>query len=228
MKGGKKMKPEMKVREKLRKIWRKFFPEKVKVTPERVVILIDGENLWYSLIELGNLEISDFKEFKNRLVGGKELARLPVYYRSVDMEEPEQTLKIFGFLAYLENQRYEVKYKPLLKGKEPKSEIDPLIAVDICRMALEKDVSTIILVSGDRHFVEALVFAKERGKKIRVVSTAPSKELKKVSDEVLDLKEIIRGITRKSKIEEKRAEALEKIKEGKKISLPKLEEIPKN
>lgn len=223
------MKREMKVREKLRKIWRKFFPEKVKVIPEKVAILIDGENLWYSLIELGNLEISDFKEFKNRLAGGKELARLPVYYRSVDMEEPEKTLKILGFLTYLENQRYEVKYKPLLKGKEPKSEIDPLIAVDICRMALEKGITTIILVSGDRHFVEALVFAKERGKKIKVVSTAPSRELKKISDEVLDLKEMIKGITQKSKIEEKRAEALEKLnKSGKKIILPTLEEIPEN
>lgn len=217
----------MKRRENLERIWRKFFPK--KIPPEKLAILIDGENLWYSLMELGSLEISDFQEFKNRLAGGKELARKPVYYRSVDMEDPKQTLKILGFLAYLENQGYEVKYKPLLKGKEPKSEIDPLIAVDICRIALEKDISTIILVSGDHHFVEALAFAKERGKKIKVASTAPSKELKKVSDEIIDLKEIVKGITQKSKIEEKREEALEKLKEGKtKIVLPTLEEIPKN
>lgn len=218
---------ELTIRESLIKIWRKFFPEKVKVIPEKVAILIDGENLWFSLIGLGSLEIHDFKEFKKRLVGEKELARPPIYYRSVDTKDAEKTLKTLGFLAYLESQGYEIKYKPLPKGKEPQSEIDPLIAVDICRTAIDKDVSTIILVSGDHHFVPAVVFAKERGKKVKVVSTAPflSEELKKVSDQIIDLKEIVTGITKKSEIEEKRRKALEKLKSGKKIILSSLEEI---
>jgi len=210
----------MKTRENLRRIWRKFFPKK-----EEVAILIDGENVWYSLIELGALEISDFKEFKRRLAGGKELARLPIYFRSVDTENSKKTLR---FLDYLESQGYEIKAKALLKGKEPKSEIDPLISDGIYRCATDKDTDIIVLVSGDNHFTPAFIFAKEKGKKVIVVSTASSlsAELKKVSDEWIDLKEIIKGITRKSEIEEKREEALEELNKGEKVVLSTLEKKP--
>lgn len=217
----------IKFKERLRNLLRKFLPKKEKVKPERVVILIDGENLWYGLIKLGGLEITDFKEFKKRLADGKELAKPPTYFRSVDMEEAQQTLKTLGFLAHLENVGYEVKYKPLLKGKESKSEIDPVIAVDICRFATEDDVNNIILVSGDHHFVPAVEFAKEKGKKVIVVSTVDSlsEELKRASDQWVDLKEIIEGITEKSKMEQKREEALEKLNKGKRIGLHNLEEL---
>jgi len=194
-----------------------------------VVILIDGENLWFSLIELGELEISDFKEFKKRLSEGKELVRI-VYFRSVEMEPeyPEKTLRTLRFLAYLEGLGYEIEKRPLSKGKLPKSEIDPVIAVEICRSTIDKDVLTITLLSGDGHFVPAVEFAKEKGKKVTVVSTAASlsAKLKEVSDQWIDLEKVIEGITRKSEIEHKRKEALERLKqEGKKLNLSTLKEF---
>jgi len=208
---------------------RKVFPKKEEVRPEKTVILIDGENLWFSLIELGRLEISDFKEFKKRLSEGKELVRI-VYFRSVEMEPeyPEKTLRTLGFLAYLESLGYEIEKRPLSKGKLPKSEIDPVIAVEICRSAIDKNVSAITLLSGDGHFVPAIEFAKEKGKKVIVVSTAGSlsAKLKKVSDQWIDLRKIVEGITEKSEIEEKRKGALEKINKGKKIRLSDFKEIP--
>jgi len=189
-----------------------------------VVILIDGENLWNSLRDLGGLQITDFSKFKKCLAGGKEIIRI-VYYQSLTEENRGRTL---GFFGHLEKQGYEIQSKPILKGKEPKSEIDSLISDGIYRCAIDSNVDTIILVSGDHHFIEAVVFAKEMGKKVIVVSTPLflSEELKRVSDEWIDLKEIIIGITEKSEIEEKREEALKKLWEGKKITMPTLEENP--
>lgn len=214
----------MKGKERLIKIWRKFLPKK-----EKVAISIDGENLWFSLRELGGLEISDFKEFKKRLAGGKELAEPPTYYRSVDRKDAEQTLRTFRFFSHLEKKGYRIKFRPLLKGQRPQSEIDPWISDGIYRCAIDDNISTIILVSGDHHFLPALLFAKEKGKKVKVVSTAASlsAELKEVSDEWIDLEKITKGITRKSKIEQKRKKALEKLKEGKKIILSDLKETHK-
>jgi len=218
----------MKIKESFTKIWKKFFPK------EKVVILIDGENLWYSLVELGGLQISDFEEFKKRLVNlaeGKGLARPPIYFRSVDIEKPkypEETIKTLRFLAHLGGLGYEIIKRPLLKEKEPKSEIDPVIAVEICRSAIDKKISTIVLLSGDRHFAPAVEFAKERGKKVKVVSTEASlsAELKKESDQWINLEKLIKGITQKSEMEEKRKEALKKLREGKKITLSDFKEIP--
>ncbi|MBZ9578624.1 NYN domain-containing protein [Patescibacteria group bacterium] len=210
----------MRVGEGLGKIWKKFFPKK-----EKVAILIDGENLYNSLVELGGIGI-DFGKFKNCLIGkGEELARPPIYYTSVDTENPEKTLR---FLDYLESQEYEIKAKALLKGKKPKSEIDPWISDGIFRSAIDSDILTIILVSGDHHFLPAVNFAKERGKKVKIVSIASSlsEELKRASDEWLDLREIIKGITRKSKIEQKREKALKKLNKGEKIALATLEKEP--
>lgn len=222
---------KMKFEESLRKVLRgisRFLPEE-EVKPKKVAILIDGENFHKSLqLDLSGTEIGDFEEFKNRLldlVKGRELAQELVYYTSVgvDTKNPERILRLFSLLA---KAGFAVKSKPLPKGKEPKSEIDPLIAVGICRSAINRDVSALILVSGDRHFIDAVVFAKEMGKKIIVVSTEESlsEELKKVSDQWVDLKNIIGGITQKSKIEKKREEALKKLNEGKKIILSTFKE----
>ncbi|MBZ9569457.1 NYN domain-containing protein [Patescibacteria group bacterium] len=220
----------MRGRKSLIKIWRRFFPKKEEVRPEKTVILIDGENLHKSLkIDLGGLEINDFEEFKKRLLTEREeLTGPPVYYTSVTSADKEKPRKILRLFARLADAGYEVKSKPLPKGKEPKSEIDPWVSDGIYRCAVDKNTSTIILVSGDHHFVPAVEFAKERGKKVKVVSTAASlsAELKNASDEWIDLEQVVTGITQKSRIEEKREQALEKLNRGKRITLSTFEESP--
>ncbi|MBZ9572219.1 NYN domain-containing protein [Patescibacteria group bacterium] len=221
----------MRGKERLIKVLKRFFRKKEEVIPEKVVILTDGENLYFSLRELGGLEISDFEEFKKRLARGKELARPPIYYRSVDITKPkypEETLKTLKFLSHLKEKGFEIKKRPLLKGQRPQSEIDPWISDGIYRCAIDDNISTIILVSGDHHFLPALLFAKEKGKKVKVVSTAASlsAELKKVSDEWIDLEKITKGITKKPEIEEKREQALGKLEKGEKINLSDLKATP--
>lgn len=218
----------------LERIWKRFFPGKEKVEikkiviPKKVAIIIDGENLNKSLkIDLGGLSISNFEEFVNRLViqvENGELSGKPLYYTSVDVNTkiPEKILRFFSHLAAA---GFEVKFRSLPKGKKPVSEIDPWVSDGIYRYAIQA-VSVIIVVSGDHHFVPAVIFAKEKGKKVIVVSTATSlsEELKKVSDQWINLENIIKGITRKSEIEKKRDEALQKLNTGKRITLNTLKE----
>jgi len=201
-------------------ILKKFFFKK-----KRVAILIDGENLYNALVNLGKVGI-DMKLLINRLLeNDEELIREPVFFTSVKSTDTEKKV---NFFEYLIGQGIKIVYKPLPVGQNPKSEIDPEIAVNICRLATQKDVNVIVLISGDHHFVPAVKFAKEKEKKIKVVCTKEllSSELEKISDEWKDLEELVKDIPQKSKIEAKREEALQKLKEGRKIALHNLEEMP--
>jgi uncharacterized protein (TIGR00288 family) len=201
---------------------RKLFLKK-----KRVAILIDGENLYNALVNLGKVGI-DMKLLVDRVLQEEErLVRDPIFYTSVKTTISEQRV---NFFEYLMKQGFQVKYKPLSMGQDPKSEIDPEIAVGICKFATQKDIDTIVLVSGDHHFVPAVKFAKEKGKKIRVVCSKDllSLELAKVADEFIDLQPLVKEIPQKSEIEIKREKALQALKEGKKVILPTLEEAPKN
>ena len=216
----------MKFGESLWKVLRgisRLFPEE-EVKPEKLALLIDGENLWNALVDLGKVGI-DMGEFVNRLTNEKELVSCPIYYTSVTTEIPEKALRFF---EYLNRQGFKIESKPLFKGEEPKSLIDPWIAVGICRFATKEDVSTIVLVSGDHHFVPAIKFAQEKGKMVKVASVEHlfSKELRETSNEWLNLEEIIKGIPQKSKIEKKREEALETLNRGNRVILSTLEESP--
>ncbi|MFQ6049588.1 MAG: NYN domain-containing protein [Candidatus Paceibacterales bacterium] len=205
------------VRESIVKFWKRWFPKK-----EKVKIIIDGENLYWCLRnDLGGLKITNYKEFARRLASGQKFKA--IYYTSVDQTNPGKSSR---FLKSLAEQGYEVRTKPLVfVGGKPKSEIDTLMAVGICHCAIDDDVDTVVIGSGDGHFADAAEYVKEEGKKVRVVSTESSlsEELRKASDEWIDLVTIIRDISRRTKTGKKVDQALLILRGGGVVTLPGLE-----
>lgn len=129
-----------------------------KQKAERVAILIDAPNLNGQQRELGFA--IKHQALITTLADGREIV-VSRYYDMRPMALPSR-----NFHGYLKGFLEVVLV-------EPGQDVDQMITQDILRFNKET-VDTIILVSGDGHFAEPLIAAKERGCKIEVFSTSTS------------------------------------------------------
>jgi uncharacterized LabA/DUF88 family protein len=157
----------------------------------RLIILIDGSNLFYAALQLG-IEI-DYANLLHCLSSGGQLIRA-LFYTGVDPDNDKQQ----GFLNWMGHNGYRVitKKTTQLADGSKKGNLDVEIAVDMMRLASCCD--TIILVSGDGDFAYAVQHLLYQGVRVEVVGlrSMTSISLINVADYYVDLGSLKREIQR--------------------------------
>ena len=150
--------------------------------PERVVILIDGANLFYAAMQLG-LEI-DYTRLLHCLTKGRLLVRA-YFYTGVDRTNEKQQ----RFLLWMRHNGYRVVAKDLIQHPDGSKKADLNIEMAVDMMTLSQHCDRIILLSGTGDLTYAVDHVSYRGVQIEVVSlpTMTSDSLINVCDRFTDL-----------------------------------------
>lgn len=137
-----------------------------------VSMLVDGDNLFYEM--QAHHWWLDYRTLLANVTAAGETVEA-WYYTGIDPATRPQHQK---FLTTLEDFGYQIATNP---GK--KTNRDLAIQLEILRSAHRKDVSRIILLSGDGDFCEAVEYAKQHGKYVEVMgfSTSSSFQLRRIA-----------------------------------------------
>src|SRR3989338_4305250 len=156
--------------------------ETLQHTEQRVLVLFDVQNMYYSAKNIFNAKVN-FHEILKTAVGGRKLVRAIAYVIKTEIREEE------SFHKALMNIGIEVKSKDLqtFVGGSKKGDWDIGIAMDAVR--LSNKVDTVVLVSGDGDFKDLLAYLKSHGNMTEVIafSKTSSKMIKEESDLFIDL-----------------------------------------
>jgi uncharacterized LabA/DUF88 family protein len=127
----------------------------VKNIDQRVGVLVDVSNMYYSAKNLYNGAKVDFGKVLQDSVAGRKLIRAIAYVIKADIAEEQ------NFFDALERAGYEVKAKDLqiFASGAKKGDWDVGIAVDAIKLADKLD--TIILVSGDGDYEPMVTYLQE-------------------------------------------------------------------
>ena len=130
---------------------------------QRVAVLIDVQNMYYSAKHLYNTKVN-FKEIMKTAVSGRKLVRAIGYAIKADVKDENV------FHDALNKVGIEVKAKDLLvfHGGSKKGDWDIGIAMDAVR--LSNKIDTLVLVSGDGDFKDLLTYLKQHGLRTEVLA----------------------------------------------------------
>jgi uncharacterized LabA/DUF88 family protein len=161
------------------------FPPLYQYPNERVVVFIDGSNLFYAAHHL-SIEI-DYFRLLHYLVKGRNLVRA-YFYTGVDRTNEKQQ----GFLLWMSRHGYRIVSKDLAQMPDGsrKANLDVEIAIDMVSLAGTYD--TAVLVSGDGDLAYAVNAIAYKGARVEVVSlqSMTSDSLLNVADCYVDLTSI--------------------------------------
>jgi len=151
---------------------------------QRVVVLIDTQNLYYSAKNLYHSKV-DFGEILKIAVSARRLVRAFAYVVQTKTGEEKP------FFEALTGLGIETRVKPLQEfyGGMKKADWDVGIVVDAIRASNSADV--IVLVSGDGDFIPLIEYLKNQGKRVEVMAfgRSTSSKDKEQADEFNDLEE---------------------------------------
>ena len=143
----------------------------MRLKKEKIVVFIDGSNLYHDLVKNFGKAKLDFKAFADFLAGKNKLVQ--VYYYNAPLNQKDNPSayqsqqRFFSSLGKI--PRFEVKLGRLEKRpKSPPVEkgVDVRMAVDIVTHAYSNIYDIGIVVSGDADFVPAIKAAQDFGKKM--------------------------------------------------------------
>ena len=173
------------------------------MTRERVVIFIDGSNLYYSLKDL-EIKKVDFKKMLNFLTENKLL--ISTFYYNASLNRGIDEVKYWEQQKFFDVLRKIPDFKVILcrmrkhkkDGKiffDVKGD-DVYLAIDLVSGAYENLYDTAIILSGDEDFVPAIQKAQKLGKKVinAYFKSTSSNYLKHICDESICMDEIIKEI----------------------------------
>jgi len=158
----------------------------VKHKAQRVAVLVDVQNLYYSAKNLYNSRIS-FKNLLDLAVADRVLTRAIAYVITADTNVKES-----DFFDAVNNAGFELKEKDLqiFPGGAKKGDWDLGIAMDAIRLGHKVD--TIVLVSGDGDFQPVVNYLQNSlGCLVEVIAfkRSCSKALIEVSDDFINIEE---------------------------------------
>jgi uncharacterized LabA/DUF88 family protein len=166
------------------------YEELIQPNPdERIVVLIDGANLFYAAMQLG-IEI-DYTRLLKSLTRGRSLVRA-YFYTGVDRTNEKQQ----RFLLWMRHNGFRVVSKDLIQHPDGSKKADLNIEMAVDMLTLSQHCDTIVLLSGTGDLTYAVDHVSYRGVKIEVVSlpTMTSDSLINVSDHFIDLARLRSGI----------------------------------
>lgn len=167
---------------------------------ERVIILIDGSNFYYSTAKKGKK--IDFQKLVKELVGNRMLVKSYYYVAPLDIEVDET--KYWSHQRFLDKLRQVSKFEVVLCAlKKIKSDGKNVYVVkgDDVKMSntlimgvVDNLYDIAIIVSGDEDFIYSIRIVRERyGKKVEnaYFSKSSSSNLRKACDYTINLNKII-------------------------------------
>ncbi|MBD1844739.1 NYN domain-containing protein [Cyanobacteria bacterium FACHB-63] len=149
---------------------------------ERIVVFIDGANLFYAAMQLG-VEI-DYTRLLHCLTKGRSLIRA-YFYTGVDRTNEKQQ----RFLLWMRHNGYRVVAKDLIQHPDGSKKADLNIEMAVDMLTLSEHCDTIVLLSGTGDLTYAVDHVAYRGAQVEVVSlpTMASESLINVCDRFIDL-----------------------------------------
>src|SRR3989338_8587009 len=154
----------------------------VKPKEQRVEVLIDVQNLYYSARNLYHQKVN-FSEVLKQGISGRKFIRAFAYVVRTKTGEEKP------FFDALTKLGIETRVRDLQEfyGGAKKADWDVGIVIDAIRTAASLDV--IVLASGDGDFIPLVEYLKNQGKRVEVLSfgKTTSLKLKEAADEFIDL-----------------------------------------
>ncbi|MBI4218996.1 MAG: NYN domain-containing protein [Chloroflexi bacterium] len=169
-------------------------PPRAPRPTERVMVFIDGSNLYHVLGQVCGRHDLRFGKFIEKLVLGRDLVR--AYYYNVRQDrahnpsaaqEQERFLVSLDEVPYLETRLGIYKQRGVEMVEKG---VDVMIATDLVSGAFKNLYDTAVLVSGDGDFFPAIEAVKDQGKHVEVVAFENnlSPEAERAADMVTMLK----------------------------------------
>jgi uncharacterized LabA/DUF88 family protein len=172
---------------------------------ERVMIFIDGSNLYHSL--KGNLHRTDIDIgcFCQKLLEKRRLIRIYYYNAIVGLkQEPERYRSQQQFfnsvqqVPYLEMRLGRLVYTSAWPGTPPYEKgIDIMLTTDLLTHSFKQNYDVAILVAGDSDYVGAIQQVKNNGQNVEVAlfgKDYTSRPLREVADRIIEIDgRILRG-----------------------------------
>ncbi len=156
----------------------------IKPKEQRVIVLIDVQNLYYSAKNLYRKKVN-FERILDKAISGRKLIRAFAYVVRTKSGEEKP------FFEALTKLGIETRVRDLQEfyGGQKKADWDVGIVIDAIRASTSVDV--IVLCSGDGDFVSLIEYLKNQGKRVEVISfgQTTSAKLKETADEFFDIKE---------------------------------------
>ena len=154
----------------------------IKPNEQRVVVLIDVQNLYYSAKNLYKRKVN-FGAILKQAISNRKLIRAFAYVVKTKLGEEKP------FFEALLKLGIETRIKELQEywGGTKKADWDVGITIDAVRTAPGIDV--IVLCSGDGDFIPLVEYLKNQGKRVEIIAfgKTTSSHLKETADEFHDL-----------------------------------------
>jgi uncharacterized LabA/DUF88 family protein len=164
------------------KVTRSGRNDMIKRPEQRVVVLIDTQNMYHSAKHLYGAHLN-FGKLVETLVAGRRIIRAIAYVATSKTGEEK------GFFGALTAAGIEVKSKDVIEfaSGERKADWDVGMAIDAVRFSDRVDV--VILVTGDGDFVPLVEYLKGKGAAVEVAAfgESTSKLLRDASDDYFDI-----------------------------------------
>ena len=164
---------------------------------ERVMIFIDGSNMYHSLRHFFKRADIDIGSFCQKILNKRRLVRIYYYNAKVGQkEEPERYLDQEKFFSGVEAIPYtELRLGRLVYNNWPgtppyEKGVDIQLATDMITHSFKNNYDVAILVAGDNDFVGALQAVKDNGKHVEVAlfgKERTSMQLRNVADKVITI-----------------------------------------
>ena len=164
---------------------------------DRIMVFIDGSNLYHSLKGHFKRTDIDIGKFCKKLLDKRRLVRI-YYYNAIvgRREEPERCQRQQSFFNSVRSVPYcELRLGRLVYINWPnvppyEKGIDILLTTDFLTHSFKNNYDVAILVTGDSDYVGAVQAVKDNGKNVEVAlfgKERTSRALRDVSDKVITI-----------------------------------------
>ncbi|MDD5127622.1 MAG: NYN domain-containing protein [Dehalococcoidales bacterium] len=176
---------------------------------ERVMIFIDGSNLYHSLKKHFGRTDLDMGKFCQHMVARRTLTRIYYYNARVGIkEEPERYKHQQAFFNSVNAIPYtELRLGRLVYNNWPSTPpyekgTDVQLATDMLTHAFKNNYDVAILVAGDNDYVGAVQAVKDNGKHIEIAlfgQEGTSRQLRSAADKVIPInRSLLKGCWKQS------------------------------
>ncbi|GAH75085.1 unnamed protein product [marine sediment metagenome] len=164
---------------------------------DRVMIFIDGSNLYHSIKNFFKRTDIDMGKLGNKLLDKRRLVRIYYYNAKVGLkEEPERYRDQQAFFASVSAIPYcELRLGRLVYINWPNTPpfekgVDIQLATDMITHSFKNNYDVAVLVAGDNDYVGALQSVKDNGKHVEVAlfgKERTSRQLRVAADRVITI-----------------------------------------